>query len=306
MKAKLSHLWQLTKQTASEWSEDNATRLAAALAFYTVLSIAPLLVLAIAIIGLVFGEDAARGQVASELAGVVGPQAGEGIQTVIQHANSPSGGIIGSIVSVVVLLFGASGVFGELQSALNTIWDVKPKPGLGIKGFLRARLFSFTMVLSVAFLLLVSLVLSAGLSAVGAFFEHKLPGGEVLWSALNFVISLGVITCLFAMIFKTVPDVQIGWRDVWIGAALTALLFTIGKFLLGLYLGRASVASPYGAAGSIIVLVIWVYYATQILFMGAEFTQVYARSRGAQVIPSKHAMPADEPTATAKPASRTA
>ncbi|HET8938067.1 MAG TPA: YihY/virulence factor BrkB family protein [Polyangiales bacterium] len=306
MKTKLSHLWQLTKQTASEWSDDNATRLAAALAFYTVLSIAPLLVLAIAIIGLVFGEDAARGQVASELAGVVGPQAGEGIQTVIQHANSPSGGVIGSIVSVVVLLFGASGVFGELQSALNTIWDVKPKPGLGIKGFLRARLFSFTMVLSVAFLLLVSLVLTAGLSAVGAFFEHKLPGGAVLWSALNVVISLGVITCLFAMIFKAVPDVQIEWRDVWIGAALTALLFTIGKFLLGLYLGRASVASPYGAAGSIIVLVIWVYYATQILFMGAEFTQVYARSRGAQVIPSKHAMPADEPITTAKPASRTA
>jgi len=305
MKAKLSHLWQLTKQTASEWSEDNATRLAAALAFYTILSIAPLLVLAIAIIGLVFGEDAARGQVASELAGVVGPQAGEGIQTVIQHANSPSGGAISSIISVAVLLFGASGVFGELQSALNTIWEVKPKPGLGIKGFLRARLFSFTMVLSVAFLLLVSLVLSAALSAVGAFFEHKLPGGAVLWGVLNFVISLGVITCLFAMIFKTVPDVQIAWRDVWIGAALTALLFTIGKLVLGLYLGRASVASPYGAAGSIIVLVIWVYYATQILFMGAEFTQVYARSRGAQVIPSKHAMPVDEPT-SAKPASRTA
>lgn len=294
MKAKLSHLWQLTKETASDWSDDNATRLAAALAFYTVLSIAPLLVLAIAIVSLVFGEDAARGQVASELAGIVGPQAGEGIQTVIQHADSPSGGAIGSIVSVVVLLFGASGVFGELQAALNTIWEVKPKPGLGIKGFLRARLFSFTMVLSVAFLLLVALVLSAGLSAVGAFFEHKLPGGAGLWQVINFVISFGVITVLFALIFKTVPDVRIEWRDVWMGAALTALLFTIGKFALGLYLGRASVASPYGAAGSIIVLVIWVYYATQILFMGAEFTQVYARSRGAKLIPSKHAMPVDE------------
>jgi membrane protein len=182
---------------------------------------------------------------------------------------------------------------------------VKPKPGRGLKGFLRARLFSFTMVLSVAFLLLVSLVLSAGLSAVGAFFEHKLPGGAVLWGALNFVISFGVITGLFALIFKVVPDVQIAWRDVWAGAALTAFLFTIGKFLLGLYLGRASVASPYGAAGSIIVLVIWVYYATQILFMGAEFTQVYARSRGAQLKPTKDAVPANEPTA-ANPASRPA
>jgi len=305
MKAKLLRFWKLAKQTAGEWSEDNATRLAAALAFYTVLSIAPLLVLAIAVIGLVFGEDAARGQVASELAGVVGPQAGEGIQTVIQHANSPSGGTVSSIVSVAVLLFGASGVFGELQSALNTIWEVKPKPGLGWKGFLRARLFSFTMVLSVAFLLLVSLVLSAGLSAVGAFFEHKLPGGEGLWTILNFVISFAVITGLFALIFKTVPDVEVAWRDVWAGAALTALLFTIGKFALGLYLGRASVASPYGAAGSIIVLVIWVYYATQILFMGAEFTQVYARSRGAQLTPSKHAMPAEKP-AHAAAESRTA
>ena len=305
MKAKLLNLWQLAKQTASEWSEDNATRLAAALAFYTVLSIAPLLMLAIAIIGLVFGEDAARGQVASELAGVVGPEAGQGIETVIQHANSPSGGTIGSIVSVAVLLFGASGVFGELQSALNTIWEVKPKPGLGLKGFLRARLFSFTMVLSVAFLLLVSLVLSAGLSAVGAFFEHKLPGGAGLWGVLNFSISFAVITCLFALIFKTVPDVEIAWRDVWMGAALTALLFSVGKLVLGLYLGRASVASPYGAAGSIIVLVIWVYYATQILFMGAEFTQVYARSRGAKLTPSKHAMPAEKP-AQANPEARTA
>jgi membrane protein len=305
MKAKLLKVWQLAKQTASEWSEDNATRLAAALAFYTVLSIAPLLMLAIAIISLIFGEDAARGQVASELAGIVGPQAGEGIQTVIEHADSPSGGAIGSIVSVVVLLFGASGVFGELQSALNTIWEVKPKPGLGLKGFLRARLFSFTMVLSVAFLLLVSLVLSTGLSAVGSFFEHKLPGGALLWGGVNFLISFAVITGLFGLIFKTVPDVQIAWRDVWPGAALTALLFTVGKLALGLYLGRASVASPYGAAGSIIVLVIWVYYATQILFMGAEFTQVYARSRGAQFTPSKHAVPADQP-AGANPASRPA
>ena len=296
MKAKLQSLWKMLKQTAADWSEDNATRLAAALAYYTVLSVAPLLVLTISVVGLVFGEDAARGHIASELGSVVGPQAGEGIQTVIQHANSPTGGTISSIVSLVVLLFGASGVFGELQSALNAIWEVKPKPGLGVMGFLRARFFSFTMVLGVAFLLLVSLVLSAALTAVGRFFEHTLPGGEAVWQVVNTVISFGVITALFALIFKVVPDVKITWRDVWMGAAFTALLFTIGKFALGMYLGRASVASPYGAAGSIIVLVIWVYYAAQILFMGAEFTQVYARAHGSQIQPSDHAVPADQPS----------
>lgn len=162
-------------------------------------------------------------------------------------------------------------------------------------GFVRTRFFSFTMVLGVAFLLLVSLVLSAALSAVGRFFEHHLPGGELLWQVLNFVISFAVISGLFALLFKVVPDVKIAWRDVRMGAVFTALLFTIGKMLLGLYLGRASVASPFGAAGSMIVLVIWVYYAAQILFMGAEFTQVYARARGAQIEPSDQAVPADEP-----------
>jgi membrane protein len=224
------------------------------------------------------------------------------METAIENSSDTGTGVLASVLSIVTLLLGALGAFGQLQDALNTIWEVKPKPGLGIKGFLRARLFSFTMVLSVAFLLLVSLVLSAGLSAVGAFFEHKLPGGAALWSALNFIISFGVITGLFALIFKTVPDVQIAWRDVWPGAALTALLFTIGKLALGLYLGRASVASPFGAAGSIIVLVIWVYYATQILFMGAEFTQVYARSRGAKLTPSKHAVPAEKPAHTSSEA----
>jgi membrane protein len=298
MKAKLKNLWQLLKQTQKEWSEDNATRLAAALAYYTVLSIAPLLVLAVSVVGLVFGEDAARGRVTGELSGMVGPQAGEGIQTVIQHANSPSGGTIGSIVSILVLLFGASGVFGELQSSLNALWGVEPKPGRGILGVVRQRFFSFTMVLGVAFLLLVSLLLSAGLAAAGQFFEHSLPGGEALWHVVNFVISFATITGLFALLFKVVPDVKIQWRHVWMGAMFTALLFTIGKFALGLYLGRASVASPYGAAGSVIVLVIWVYYAAEILFMGAEFTQVYARRHGAEIEPSDQAVP----TQQAKPA----
>jgi membrane protein len=286
-------MWEIVKETASDWSEDNATRLAAALAYYTVLSIAPLLVLAVSVAGLVFGEEAARGQIASELSGIVGPQAGEGIQTVLTHAKSPDEGVVGSIIGVVVLLFGASGVFGELQSSLNAIWNVTAKPGRGVWGMLRQRFFSFTMVLSVAFLLLVSLVLSALLAGVGKFFSSALPGGEVVWQGVNFAVSLGVITLLFALIFKVVPDVEIKWSDVWIGALVTALLFTVGKWGLGLYLGRASVASPYGAAGSLIVLVVWVYYAAQLLFFGAEFTQVYTQHRGSRIMPSSNAVPVE-------------
>ena len=284
--------WQLVKGTLSSWSDDNATRLAAALAFYTVLSIAPLLVLAVAVAGWVYGEEAARGQIASELSSIVGAQAGEGIQTLLQHANQPDHGLLGSLIGGVVLLVGASGVFGELQSALNAIWRVKPRPGRGVLGALRDRFFSFSMVMVVAFLLLVSLVLTAVLSAVGAFFEKALPGGEGLWQLINNGMSLLVITGLFALIFKVLPDVKIGWRLVWPGAAFTALLFTAGKYVLGLYLGRASVASPYGAAGSLVVLVIWVYYAAQILFLGAEFTRQYARAQGLVLEPARDAVPA--------------
>lgn len=293
IKPKAKAAWTILKETGSDWSEDNATRLAAALAYYTVLSIAPLLVLAVSVAGLVFGEEAAKGQIASELAAVVGPQAGEGIETVLTHAKSPEEGTLGSIIGVIVLFFGASGVFGELQSSLNTIWEVAPKPGRGIWGVLRQRFFSFTMVLGVAFLLLVSLVLSAVLAGIGDMLSSSLPGGAALWQVVNFVVSMAVITVLFALLFKAVPDANVQWKDVWIGAVFTAVLFVIGKFALGLYLGRASVASPYGAAGSLIVLVIWVYYAAQILFLGAEFTQVYARHRGSRIEPSKNAIPVE-------------
>jgi membrane protein len=284
-------VWELTKSTIKSWSDDNATRLAAALAYYTLLSLAPLLVLVVAIAGLVFGDDAARGQVGKELGTLVGPEAGEGIQTVLAHARGPEGGSAwGSILGGGVLLFGASGVFGELQAALNTIWKVEPKPGQGVWGVLKGRFFSFTMVMGVAFLLLVSLVLSAALSAMGAFFSDLLPGGELLWQLINNGISLALISVLFALLFKVVPDIEVRWRDVLPGAVCTALLFTIGKYLLGLYLGRAAVASPYGAAGSLIVLVIWVYYAAQILFLGAEFTRVYAEWRGARIRPDEDAV----------------
>jgi membrane protein len=287
----IKQLTEIVKETAKDWSADNATRLAASLAYYTVLSIAPMLVLAVSVAGLVYGEEAARGQIADQISGVVGPQAGQAIQTVLTHANEPGEGVFSSIVGVVVLLFGASGVFGELQASLNEIWKVAPKPGRGFWGVVQQRFFSFAMVLGVAFLLLVSLLLSALIAGIGGAFSHALPGGALVWEAFNFLLSLGIITGLFALIFKVLPDAEVGWRDVWMGALVTALLFTVGKFGLGMYLGRASVSSPYGAAGSFIVFVIWVYYAAQILFMGAEFTQVFARHRGRRIEPSAHAVP---------------
>lgn len=283
-------LWTIVKQTASDWIDDDASRLAASLAFYTLLSLAPLVIIAVAVAGFVLGPEAARGQIAHELSGVVGRDAARGIQAVVASAQSPATGTIGTIIGVVTLFVGASGVFGELQYALNAIWEVRARPGRGILGEVRDRFLSFSMVLVVAFLLLVSLLLSTLLSAVGHRFATALPGGELVWQACNFGFSLALITGLFALIFKYVPDVEIAWRDVWLGAAVTALLFTIGKSLLGVYLGKASIESSYGAAGSLVVLVVWVYYSAQILFLGAEFTQVQARLRGRSIRPSRSAV----------------
>jgi membrane protein len=305
-KRALSNAWHLIRDTAKGWSDDNAARLAAGLAFYTVLSIAPLLVLAVAVASWVFGEEAARGQIAAELSSILGEQAGEGIETVLTHAKKPDDSALGSILGGVVLLFGASGVFGELQAAMNAIWRVKPKPGRGVWGAIKDRFFSFSMVIGVAFLLLVSLLASAALSAMGAYLSHALPGGEGLWQVLNTAISLVVISGLFALLFKLLPDVKIEWRHVRLGAFVTAVLFTVGKYALGLYLGRASVASPYGAAGSIVVLVIWVYYAAQIVFFGAEFTRQYALRHGAKLEPTPDAIPAEGPASKAEPSAKTA
>jgi len=276
-----------------DWSAHNASRLAASLACYTLLSIAPLVVLSVAVAGLVFGEKAARGEIAAEIGKVVGPSAAQAIQAVVVNAKEPTSGLVSTIVGAAVLLFGASGVFTELQSALNTIWGVAAKPGRGLRGVVRDRFFSFAMVLTVALLLLVSLVLSAALAAAGKFFEQYLPGGDTLWQTLNFVASMLVAALLFALIFKVVPDVEVAWRDVALGALVTSLLFSAGKFALSLYIGRSSVTSSYGAAGSLVALVIWVYYSTQIVFLGAEFTQVYARRLAGRIRPSKNAVPAD-------------
>lgn len=283
-------LVKLLKDTAVEWYDDGAPRLAASLAYYTLLSTAPLVLLSVSVAGIAFGEEAARGQIASQLGNAVGPQAASVLEAIAKSAHQSDAGTLSSIVSIVLLLVGASGVFGELQTTLNAMWGVKPKPGRGMRGFMRDRFLSFTMVLGVAFMLLVSLVISAGLSAAGRYFSDALPGGATVWQGVNFVFSLAVITGLFTLIFKVIPDADVRWRDVWVGAAVTALLFTIGKMLLGLYLGSSSVASSYGAAGSVVAYVVWVYYASQILFLGAEFTQVYARMEGKPIQPSPNAM----------------
>jgi membrane protein len=294
----LSDIWATVKETASDWVDDEASRLAAALAYYSLLSLAPLLVIVVAVAGIFLGPDAARGRLAGELATVVGAEPARGIQAVLASARAPASGVVSTVVGVITLFIGASGVFGELQSSLNTVWEVKAKPGRGLWGEVKARFLSFTMVLGVAFLLLVSLVLSALLSAFGTRFSSALPGGEVLWQGFNFVFSLAAITGLFALIFKYIPDAEIKWQDVWLGAAVTAALFTIGKLLLGLYLGKAAVGSAYGAAGSLIALVVWVYYAAQILFLGAEFTSVQARRNGREIRPSDDAVSIAKPGST--------
>lgn len=280
----------LLKQTVSQWSEDEASRLAASLALYTLLSIAPLLVVAVSIAGLALGDEAARGEISQQISTVVGPQAGKAIEGLVANARTPSSGILSTVIGIVVGLFGASGVFGELQSALNRVWEVKPKPGRGIRGMLRDRFLSFSMVMGVAFLLLVSLVVSAGIAAVSGFFKGvlQLP---FLWEAANLVISLGITAVLFALIFKLVPDVKIAWRDVWVGGIVTAVLFSIGRVALAWYVGRSATVSPFGAAGSLVALVVWVYYSAQILFFGAEFAQVYAARYGTRIVPSKNAVP---------------
>ncbi|MEH1847925.1 MAG: YihY/virulence factor BrkB family protein [Nostoc sp.] len=292
----LQAIWKLLQETFKEWSDDKASRLAAALAYYTIFSIAPLLIIVIAIAGAVFGEDAARGQIVGQIQGLVGKDGAQFIQTAIQNANKPQTGVMASIISVVVLLLGATGLFTELQDSLNTIWEVKPKPGRGINNIIRLRFLSFAMVIGIGFLLLVSLVISTGLAALVKYFGNILPGVDFLWRIVNFVLSFSITTALFGLIFKVLPDVKITWNDVFIGSVITSFLFSIGRFLLGQYLGNGSFGSTYGAAGSLVVLLAWVNYAAQILFFGAEFTQVYARRYGRGIVPTKDAIPLSDNT----------
>lgn len=273
----------MLKEAFHDWRDDQAPRLGAALAYYAVFSLAPLLLIAIAIAALVFGEEAARGQVVQEIQGLLGKDGGKLVEEAIQNARQPSEGIWATVLGVAGLLLGASGAFNELKSALNTIWEVAPRKGGGLKGLLKDRLLSFAMVLVIGFLLLVSLVVSAALTALGNGLGRFVPSELPVLQAVNVVASLAVVTLLFAMLFKYVPDAEVEWRDVWAGAFATAVLFTVGKLAIGLYLGSRSVGSAYGAAGSLVIVLVWVYYAAQILFFGAELTQVYASRHGSRI-----------------------
>ena len=289
MPIRIKSIFRLFKEAFSEWQQDKASILAAALAYYTVFSVTPLLVIAISIAGAVFGQEAARGEIVQQINQLVGQQGAEVIETALANADRPKLSSIASIISIVLLLIGASGVFAQLQTALNTVWNVKPKPDAGIWGFIRKRLLSFGMVLAIGFLLLVSLVLSAMLSGISKLEINFLPGLTPLWQLGNSIASFCAIALLFALIYKYLPDVKISWKDVVVGSVVTALLFTIGKFLIGLYLGRGSLGSAYGAAGSLVVFLAWVFYSAQILLFGAELTQVYARKYGKKIRPDSHA-----------------
>jgi membrane protein len=284
-------LLQLFKTAFDEWLEDNTFRLAASLAFYTIFSIAPILLISVEIAGFIFSRGAAREQLIIQVEDLAGVQGGQAVAQILDSVGVWEGNWIAVAVGIGTILVGSTAVFAELQSALNQIWDVQPDPRHGaFKSLIRTRVRSFAVVVSVGFLLLVSLVVSAALAAAHNYLAAVLPVTPWLWQIINFLISLAITSLLFAMIYKYLPDVQITWRDVGIGALVTALLFNVGKSLLGLYLGQAAVASTYGAAGSFVVFLLWVYYSALISFFGAEFTQVYARRYGSRIRPEKHAM----------------
>ncbi len=287
-------LWNLFREAFNAWSHDKIPRHGAALAYYTVLSLVPLLVVLITLIGVIFGREAAQKQILDQTTNLMGPQSGDAIEQMIEHATHPTTGTIAMLVGMATLLLGASGVFAQLQDSLNTIWKVEPKEGRGLWGLIRDRFISISAVLGTGFLLLVSLVLSAALAAFGKWYSEWLPAPEVVLQVLDIVISLLVIAGLFALMFKVLPDARIAWNDVWVGALLTAVLFMIGKFAIGLYLGKTDVGSAYGSAGSLVIMLVWVYYSAQIVLFGAEFTQVYANEMGTRIVPTDKAVLADQ------------
>ncbi len=286
--------FELIKQTFQQWSEDRAPRLAAALAFYTAFALAPVLVITLALVGLFINQSSAQTYIEQQMASLAGTQGRELISSMLNASTNLGANALASIVSLVVLFLGSTGLFLQLQDALNTMWEVQAKPGRGIWRLVRERIFSFGMVLGIGFLLLVSLLISAALAALGTWTSGLFPGLQALMQMLNFFISLFVVTALFALVFKFVPDAVIAWKDVWLGAFVTAVLFTIGKVLIGLYLGNGTVTTGFAAAGALVVILLWVYYSAQILFFGAEFTQVYANKYGSKITPEKDAAPLTE------------
>lgn len=281
---RIQHLFDLCKKAVMAWIDDFAPSMGAAISYYTVFSLAPLLVIVIAVAGAVFGREAVQGEIVGQLQGLIGRDGALAVQGLIKSASEPAKGLLAGLISMGVLLVGATTVFAELQSALDRIWHVpeKAKPS-GIWAVLRARVLSFGLIMGVAFLLMVSLSVSAGISAMGSWATGQLPGWELLLQGINMALSLAITTVLFAMIFRFMPSVPIAWSDVWVGAAVTSVLFELGKFLIGLYLGKSGVNESFAAAGSLVVLLAWVYYAAQIFLLGAEFTKVYADDRGSKV-----------------------
>jgi membrane protein len=275
-------VWDLIKETALSWSDINAPRLGAALSFYTMLSMAPLLVLCIGLAGLIFGHEAAQGRISEQVQSLLGYQGGQVVQTLVAQSSSKASGITATVIGIFMLLFGASGVFGELRDSLNLVWGVKSSSGGGLAGMIKYRFVSFAMVLGIGFLLLVSLIMNAAIAAAEKFFGHYLPIPAPVLHITNFAVSFLAVTVLFALLYKLVPDIHVEWQDVWIGAGVTSFLFSVGKFLIGLYLGKAAVGSAYGAAGSLVVFMVWVYYSAQIFFMGAEFTHTFAERHGSR------------------------
>ena len=284
----LPKIGQLLKETFQEWQADKASRIAAALAYYTVFSISPLLVIAVAIAGTIFGGQEAQTEITSRLTDLVGQDAAKPILQGLNNMSQPTTIGFASLISVGVLILGASGIFAQLQDALNTVWKVTPQPGQGVLPFLRKRLSSFLMVLAIGLLLIISLVLSAVIATLDRLQTDQIPGSAILWENIDFIASFGVLTFMFCLMFKYVPDVKIAWKDVFVGSIITTLLFLFGKFLLGVYINKGSLGSAYGAAGSLIIFLAWVYYTAQIILFGAEFTQVYARMYGSKIRPRRH------------------
>lgn len=299
MPARLTAAFRLLRETVRSWSDDYAPSMGAALAYYTLFSIAPLLLIVISIAGLVFGREAAQGEIVGQLRALMGDDGAHAIEGLLASAGKPGAGVLAGGLSLGLLAFGATTVFAELQDAFDRIWRVPARPrASGLWKLLRARVLSFGMMLGIAFLLMVSLVFSAAISALGSWWGPYFGMGEVVLQATNLLVSFALITVLFALIYKVLPRAKVEWRDVWIGAAVTSLLFGIGKLLIGLYIGKSAVASGFGAAGSLIVLLIWVYYSAQIFLLGAEFTWIYAHhagSRCGEKRPRAIARPADAP-----------
>jgi membrane protein len=276
-------LFQIFRTTFSEWNADNVQRMSAALAYYTIFSLAPLLVISIAIAALFFGEKAAQGEILAQIQGFIGPDDAKAVQTMVQSAQKPVHGTIAATFGLGVLLWGASSVFTEMHDAMNTIWDVDVTAQSGIWNLVKTRFLSFGMVLAIGFLLLVSLLLSAAMSGLAEYIEGRLGVPVALFHVLDLLVSGLVITTLFALIFKVLPDVKIAWSDVWAGAVLTAILFTAGKFAIGFYIGKSVSASTYGTAASLVIVVMWIYYSAFILYFGAEFTYVFSSEFGSHI-----------------------